>query len=1168
MPKHSRLFVKPFIGGLNTETSSVEDAILNTADELNCTILPEGIRGRRLGFNIERDGKWVESNPSTVSSIFYWDNVGKKDLDYIVVQRGTVLYFFIKDSSQTEAVSSVDLSKYKVTTDAKPLKYSTCAGDLIVVGDWINPVKISYIFDKNEIEVIKVNMKWRDLIGVDDGLRLDEMPEELSPEHKYNLYNQGWDKFVYTGTDNIESKHAIDAFFEEVKLYPSNNMLHFLDKTSDSAEYDTYELLKHFYGNTPAPKGHFILDYFSRSRTATSGITVEGEDAKVEEFYDILRMHNIVPSDTMANKLPNAILADLRWPTTEEDIKKEIETVILPTQPFSSLSFTLRDGCLSNGNSFDNTHSDIYIRRDDVNAKEFYTDQWYIGPIILSVYGVEEDGSRTLLNERTYSFPYSGRVGDIAASDTISFEQTYQYSTVVLKIKLTSIDPKEMSVAGCWRLDTKLVNAGEGSLKTSDVVNGRVKDITTLGGRYFYLVGDTVLFSQVLKDNGEGFDACYQEADPTSEEISDVVPTDGGYVKFPAMGEGQAIESFNRGVIVFGKSNVFGIISPAEQVLSATSYDIVELSRAGLIGPDSVVSTSDQIFYWSPLGIFRIGLSAETGNTVVAQSISINTIQEYYNNIPQFSKQNCVGTFDYVNNRIYWYYPTDASNPYKLNKCLILDLTHGAFMAFEIGSEAVPYISNVTRTPNAYEVRPTIYTRAGEDRVVVDNIPVIAAEEEATFNRWTALKHVIVDSEGRFSFGDYNSREFKDFDTAGYESYMVSKPIMFAGFSAFGKVVQDTANDKQVPILQTLFKRTEQEELNALPKPVEHLYKLNDVRSFKQSWPSQKDAYRAETFIIDDEGLFKSCKFLVDVADFKGSNITVRAYVNDVTVEEKFNKLDKDIVELIIDTPSESVQSFYKLAVMVEANTDAELTGDVHFSAEFVQDRTKPSTKVFTGLKETVVEGTRHFNKTGIPARWRTHVTFPESIVKGVELEAVPNVAEDKNWSVALDSAVTDSGVKFFYMPSGADQIYNYGVSTKAEPIVSPHDKSLVNSRTSTSFSIEGLVSLPSDDTKLRYKLTLLEPVHADVVPVKKPKKYIGESGANIRMRWGWSLNDRSNRWDMIQNGYRPQKDFLHDEYVESRIHVRGRGKAFQVEIRNDDNKDFRLAGMNLMVRS
>ena len=95
MPSNSRLFVKPFIGGINTELSSVEDAILNTSDELNCTILPEGMRGRRLGFNIERDGKWFESNESTVTSVFYWDNVSKKDYDYVVVQIGEVLKFFV-----------------------------------------------------------------------------------------------------------------------------------------------------------------------------------------------------------------------------------------------------------------------------------------------------------------------------------------------------------------------------------------------------------------------------------------------------------------------------------------------------------------------------------------------------------------------------------------------------------------------------------------------------------------------------------------------------------------------------------------------------------------------------------------------------------------------------------------------------------------------------------------------------------------------------------------------------------------------------------------------------------------------------------------------------------------------------------------------------------------
>ena len=82
------------------------------------------------------------------------------------------------------------------------------------------------------------------------------------------------------------------------------------------------------------------------------------------------------------------------------------------------------------------------------------------------------------------------------------------------------------------------------------------------------------------------------------------------------------------------------------------------------------------------------------------------------------------------------------------------------------------------------------------------------------------------------------------------------------------------------------------------------------------------------------------------------------------------------------------------------------------------------------------------------------------------------------------------------------------------------------------------------------------------------PNKYIAASGAYIRMRWGWSLTDTSNRWDLIQNAYRPQKDFMQDEYVESRIHIRGRGKSYQIEIRNDDNKNFRLAGINTLVRS
>jgi hypothetical protein len=149
----------------------------------------------------------------------------------------------------------------------------------------------------------------------------------------------------------------------------------------------------------------------------------------------------------------------------------------------------------------------------------------------------------------------------------------------------------------------------------------------------------------------------------------------------------------------------------------------------------------------------------------------------------------------------------------------------------------------------------------------------------------------------------------------------------------------------------------------------------------------------------------------------------------------------------------------------------------------------------------------------------------------------------------------------------------SYGTSSKEYPTETAFDSSIQYVNNLSKLLNIGLKSYNYNitdwkGTKVRYKIEGLVPEYKEAAPVKSKANYIAASGANLRMRWGWALNDRSNRWDMVQNGYRPQKDFLYDEYVESRVHVRGRGKAFQVEIRNDGNKDFRLAGMNLVVRS
>ena len=92
----SQLFVAPFIGGLNTEQSTVTDLPTYTSDELNCTIYPEGLRGRRFGMDIERDGVVSSSGIESPTSFqgFLWKNVGKTALDFVVYQVDTKLHFY------------------------------------------------------------------------------------------------------------------------------------------------------------------------------------------------------------------------------------------------------------------------------------------------------------------------------------------------------------------------------------------------------------------------------------------------------------------------------------------------------------------------------------------------------------------------------------------------------------------------------------------------------------------------------------------------------------------------------------------------------------------------------------------------------------------------------------------------------------------------------------------------------------------------------------------------------------------------------------------------------------------------------------------------------------------------------------------------------------------
>lgn len=846
----SQLFVAPFIGGLNTEQSTVTDLPTYTSDELNCTIYPEGLRGRRFGMDIERDGVVSSSGIEAPTSFqgFLWKNVGKTALDFVVYQVDTKLHFYdaaTKPFSVSKNSTVLDISKYIV--DIKrfyeyPVKFVSGADFLLVVSKHLKPIMITYDFSNASFSMSEVDLKHRDFDGVEDGLKIDETPTNLSDFHKYNLLNQGW------------TLQQIEQVHKDKSYYPANNMQWFVGKDNSGA-FNTTELLNHYFGNTPAPKGHYILSYFDRDRSRASGI-YGGSARKLTYAY-----RNTWKSD------------------------RSFRAVVIQT--FTS-EFPSSDGTA--------TQATIQMTR---LFRKTWKRAWgpWTGNVTLHIEGLNSSNEWVIVRTATHYFYGTGE-GEDGTQEifTMQWENSTAYQKYRLRCVFEDLGHGQGGEAETrWPCGVTCVATlaiaedGDPFVGNRITTDNRVTDVAYMAGKFFYLVNDTVLFSQTVTDEGKGYDKCYQDADPTSEEISDLLPTDGGYVKFQTMGDGMALKTFNRGVLVFGRDVVYGLISPSDGRFTATEYDTVELSRAGLIGPQSVVSVANNVYYWSPLGIFRIGVNQQTGSTMVAENITQLTIQRYYNNIPQYAKEAARAVFDFCNNRIYWFYPTDGSDLAKLDGVLMYDLNYNAFCPFKISDGGK--IVAVFETVNSYEISPTLYLRAGGKRIVAGDQYVTAKEEVTDYNRFTAVGHCVLKDTNQISFGDFNSREFIDWDGSSFDSYMVSRPMTIIPTGS-----PNTYFNKQVPILQTLFKRTEEGALTT-------------------------------------------------------------------------------------------------------------------------------------------------------------------------------------------------------------------------------------------------------------------------------PKKYIAASGAYIRMRWGWSLNDASNRWDMIQNAYRPQKDFMHDEYVESRMHIRGRGKSYQIEIRNDDNKNFRLAGMNLLVR-
>lgn len=300
------------------------------------------------------------------------------------------------------------------------------------------------------------------------------------------------------------------------------------------------------------------------------------------------------------------------------------------------------------------------------------------------------------------------------------------------------------------------------------------------GGRIFYGAQNYVLFSQILGQDSSKFGKCYQDADPTSEEISDLLDTDGGLIKISGAANIFAVKELGSMLLVFAQNGVWSV-SGGEATFKATEYSIRKVSSFTAVSEDTIQNIPTGITFVSKDGIM---VAAQDDVTLGAkiQSLTFSTIQSLYNTYDFNALLNCRIEYSTKEAKIYYLFGSDV---------LVLDLSLKAWYKLTLRPGCVGLY---------YQDEERVITV--DSTIVHLGVDVVHLGEEVTLSQ-DSVTSVVPQIRFLYSLvgGVYSCSmgctSYKDFcNTAEqyeYTASLVTYPIAFDNFSTAKRVPQLTA---------------------------------------------------------------------------------------------------------------------------------------------------------------------------------------------------------------------------------------------------------------------------------------------------------------------------------------------------------------------------------------
>jgi hypothetical protein len=250
-------------------------------------------------------------------------------------------------------------------------------------------------------------------------------------------------------------------------------------------------------------------------------------------------------------------------------------------------------------------------------------------------------------------------------------------------------------------------------------------------GRAFYAgikyrgFASKIYFSQIIEDD-EQYGQCYQANDPTSETLFDLLPTDGGVIVIPELGEVIKMHSLQNTLIVFATNGVWAITGNEGIGFTANDYSIKRISNTASIRSFSFVDVMGLPVWWTADDIFTIQYDQQTG-AVSLQSLTDQTIRSFFLDIPITSKYYAQGAYNPRSQQIQWIYrsttATDFHENFQYDRILTLNVASGAFFPWSVGEvEDGPVISSIVAVQGTGTERDEEVVTNNALEVVVDSL--------------------------------------------------------------------------------------------------------------------------------------------------------------------------------------------------------------------------------------------------------------------------------------------------------------------------------------------------------------------------------------------------------------------------------------------------------------